>query len=276
MTLKRSLIAAALVLAAPTVVSQETREPASSSTTPAAATATAAPAPMPLPKPHEDMIKLWKANLSEDFIKRQIDTSNTVYNLTAEDIIQCRNAGMPESLIQAMLQTMKRVPGDVQAAETKALAKDAAKAGDSRAAMAPVPAPPPAPTPAPTPALAEKANMRWEGIVRRNSGIVILKSRWDPGVLEFREETLRWTDSRDSSKNLLIPAKQIKEQFLSCQKKPGGNECFEWGFRTKEGEFRFRDISWEQSENRKPQEIFEFMKAIYPNLVASNVPVESK
>jgi hypothetical protein len=273
MTFKRVFLSAALLVAAPAALSQETRDPSPSSQGPATATANANAAnpgmpatPTPLPKPHEDMIKLWKANLSEDFIKRQIETSNVIYALTAEDIIQCRNAGMPESLIQSMIQTTKRAPGDVQAAEARAAAAPAA-AGAGAAA---------APAAKPTPLLAEKANMRWEGMARRNGGVVILKSRWDTGALEFREETLRWTDAHDAGKNLLIPAKQIKEHFLSCQKKPGGNECFEWGFKIKDGEFRFRDVAWEQGEDKKVEEIFAFMKAIYPNVVASNVPVDSK
>ena len=217
------------------------------------------------------MIKLWKANLSEDFIKRQIETSNVIYALSAEDIIQCRNAGIPESLIQSMIQTTKRQPGDVQAAEAKAIGAAPAAAGAAVGAGAAAAA-----APKPTPLVAEKATMRWEGMARRNGGVVILKSRWDTGSLEFREETLRWTDAHDAGKNLLIPAKQVKEHFLSCQKKPGGNECFEWGFKTKDGDFRFRDVAWEQGEDKKVEEIFAFMKTIYPNVVASNVPVDSK
>src|SRR5712692_5189289 len=103
MTLKRVFLTVALLAAARPILAQETREPSPSSGAPS--TLSASPTPTPTPKPHEDMIKLWKANLSEDFIKRQIETSSTVYNLSAEDIIQCRNAGMPEALIQTMLQT---------------------------------------------------------------------------------------------------------------------------------------------------------------------------
>ena len=110
--------------------------------------------------------------------------------------------------------------------------------------------------------------MRWEGMARRNSGVVVLKSRWDPGILEFREETLRWTDLRDAGKNLLIPGRHMKSHFLSCRKKPGGSECFEWGFRTKESEFRFHDALPDSGESTKPRAIFTFMQAIYPDLPA--------
>jgi len=46
--------------------------------------------------------------------------------------------------------------------------------------------------------------------------------------------------------------------------------------KTKDGEYRFRDVAWEQGEDKKVAEIFDFMKAIYPSLVSSNVPVDSK
>ena len=135
-----------------------------------------------------------------------------------------------------------------------------------------IPAVTPAPSRMPTPA----TTARWEGLSKRNSGIVIIKSRWDTGVLEFKDETLRWTDARDSSKNVLLTAKQITEQQLTCLKKAGGNECFEWVVKSKDHEYRFRDVAWEQGENVKVQEVFRFMKTLYPSLVSSQVPVDQK
>ena len=119
-------------------------------------------------------------------------------------------------------------------------------------------------------------NARWEGLSKRNSGIVLLKSRWDTGFLEFKEDTLRWADAHDASKNVLLTAKQITEQQLTCLKKPGGNDCFEWVVKTKGQEYRFRDIAWEQGENAKPQEVFKFMKTLFPYLISSQVPVDEK
>ncbi|MEO6325795.1 MAG: hypothetical protein ABIT01_06155 [Thermoanaerobaculia bacterium] len=238
-------------------------------TLPAQAQDSAAPVPVPVPasegfapaaaqsKPFEEIIKLWRANLSEDFVKRQIETGSTVYDLNAEDMIRCRDAGLPESLINVMLQTRLR------------------KNGEPARAAAPPSSQPLSSNTAPPP-LAAEANRRWEGLARRNSGMVVLKSRWDVGTLEFKEESIRWVDARDAGKNLLIPARQITEQFLTCEKKSGGNECFEWGFKTRDGGYRFRDVSWQQGENKKPLEIYEFMKAIYPSLVSSNIPVDSK
>lgn len=134
------------------------------------------------------------------------------------------------------------------------------------------PSPAVTPSPAPTaaaPSAAAVASMSWEGLVRRNGGLVVMKGRWDVGTLEFREETLRWIDARDAGKNLLIPASKVLEQFRTCTKTPAGPECFEWGFRTKEVTYTFRDFSWEKGAHEKVAEIYEFMKAIYPSLPSS-------
>jgi hypothetical protein len=127
-----------------------------------------------------------------------------------------------------------------------------------------------------TPMNSEPDSRRWDGLARRNSGIVLLKSRWDSGNLEFRNATLTWVDSKDTGKNVLIPATQITEQQLTCLKKAGGNECFEWVVKTRTDEYRFRDGGWQQNENAKVQDIFEFFRGVYPNLISSRLPVDEK
>jgi hypothetical protein len=250
--LLRSFVTTAAITLASGALGDTPQPTATASPSTMSAPGTPTPVPVPAP-PYEDIIKLWRANLSEDFVKHHIETGSIVYNLSADDIVKLRTAGLPEALINTMVQTTRRTP---------------TPAGTPAAAQ---------PGPAvPTPSLAAQADRRWEGMVRRNSGIVLFKSRWDPGVLEFKELTLRWRDAHDSGKNVLIPAKAFTEQFLSCLKKPGGNECFEWGFKTKDTEYRFRDVSWQQGENRKVREIFDFMKAIYPDFVSAEMPVDSK
>ena len=69
----------------------------------------------------------------------------------------------------------------------------------------------------------------------------------------------------------------MKEQFLVCLKGSRTDpECFEWGVKTEEGEYRFRDVTWERSDSQKPREIFEFFKAIYPGLVSATYPADKK
>jgi hypothetical protein len=234
--------------------------------TPPAEVAQAAPAPIPTPapKPFEEIIKLWKGNLSEEFIKRKIESEAVIYQLSADDIVLSKAANLPESIIEAMMKTAQR-PGAAPA---------------MTAPVAPVAAPAAAPAAAPVAPvdLAAQADRAWEGLVRRNDGIVLFKSRWDDGKLSFKEEKLSWLDAKDEKKNLILPAKSITEQFLVCLKGAPNEqtECFEWGVKTESGEYRFRDVGWKRSDSTKPQELYDFMKAIYPNLVSSKYPADEK
>jgi hypothetical protein len=191
----------------------------------------------------EDITRLWKANLSEEFISKYVAHSDLARDLTADDVVRLRNAGVPETLIASI--TSRRGDGS-----------PAAKA--SGVASAPAGA------------------RRWDGLTRRNSGVVMFKGRWDAGVLEFKDGSLRWVDSRDAGKNVLLPAAQITEQQLTCLKKSGGNECFEWVVKTRNEEYRFRDVSWQQGENAKVAELYEYFSGAYPSLISSRRPVDEK
>ncbi len=233
-----------------------------------------APPPPPAPKPFEEIIKLWKGNLSEEFIKRKIESEAVIYQLSADDIVLSKAANLPESIIEAMMKTAQR-----PMAAPVAVAPVTSPAAPVPAAVAPVaPAAPPVAPAAPPVDLAAQADRSWEGLVRRNDGIVLFKGRWDNGRLSFKEEKLSWLDAKDEKKNLILPAKSIKEQFLVCLKGAPNEEteCFEWGVKTENGEYRFRDVGWKRSDSIKPQELYDFMKAIYPNLVSSKYPVDEK
>ena len=234
----RTLLAAALI-AAPLAA----QEPPA--TQPALPTATSI-VPAPAPALVDEIIKLWKANLSEDFLAKYVATSEIARDLSAEDIVRLRNAGLPEGTILSIGKRKQELAGT---------------APQGPAALA-------ATTPATT--------HRWEGLARRNGGVVMLKSRWDSGVLEFKDQTLRWTDAKDTAKNLFVPVKAITEQQLTCEKKAGGNDCFEWVVKTKGDEYRFRDVAWKQGETAEGQDVYRFFKALYPNLVSSQVPVDGR
>ena len=191
----------------------------------------------------EDIIRLWKANLSEDFINKYVARSDLARDLTADDVVRLRNAGVPETLIASI--TLQ----GTAAGTSTSVRKPAPGSLDSR---------------------------RWDGLTLRNTGLVLFKSRWDPGVLEFKDASLRWIDSKDAGKNLLLPAAQMTEQQLTCLKKSGGNECFEWVVKTRSDEYRFRDVGWRQNENAKVEELFEFFRSAYPNLISSRTPVDEK
>lgn len=226
-----------------------------------------------------DVIRLHEAGLSEEFILRKIGREGVVYRLSTDDVIACKSAGLPESIIEAMLKTAA-APAEVPATP------------EPPAAVVPVPAsaPPPAETPvvpqvqpapepqhapespaavaAPpvaTPSLAARADRSWEGMVHRGPGVVLFRSPWEQGMLSFRGEALVWTDASDETRSFVLPAAGIVEQFLVCPKDAGSDgDCFEWGVKIAGAEHRFRAVGWERSGSTKPRELFEFMQAIYP------------
>lgn len=191
----------------------------------------------------DDITRLWRANLSEEFISKYVAHSDLARDLTADDVVRLRSAGVPETLITSI--TRRRSEAGAAAVAPQAIAG----VNDAR---------------------------RWDGLTRRNSGLVLLKSRWDAGVLEFKDGSIRWVDSRDAGKNVLLPAAQATEQELTCLKKSGGNECFEWVVKTRNEEYRFRDVGWQQGENAKVAELFAFFSAAYPSLISSRRPVDEK
>lgn len=86
------------------------------------------------------------------------------------------------------------------------------------------------------------APFRWEGLARRNPGIVIFRSRWNPGVLELRDDLVRWTDRGDPGKNLVLPVRRLTGHTLVCR---GGAAapCTEWRVATKTEEYVFREVA---------------------------------
>jgi len=85
------------------------------------------------------------------------------------------------------------------------------------------------------------APFRWEGLARRNPGIVILRSRWNPGVLELRDDLVRWTDRVNPGKNLVLPVRRLTGHALVCL---GGAAapCTEWRVATKTETYVFREL----------------------------------
>jgi hypothetical protein len=84
------------------------------------------------------------------------------------------------------------------------------------------------------------APFRWDGLVRRNPGIVIFRSRWNPGVLELRDDLVRWTDRTNPGKNLILPVRRLTGHTLVCR---GGSTapCTEWRIATKTETYVFRE-----------------------------------
>ena len=110
-----------------------------------------------------------------------------------------------------------------------ALGIAASLAGASSGASAPDAAPAPAP-------------FRWDGLERRNPGLLVFRSRWDPGTLELRDDLVRWADRKNPGKNLVLPVRRLTGHTLVCRG-PAGAPCSEWRLSTKTEVYVFREAN---------------------------------
>src|SRR5512142_578208 len=75
---------------------------------PAATSSTPAPK---LPYGVEDVLKLTRAQISDDIVVNYVENSGTVYNLSPADIAYLRNEGVSDRVVNAMLDQRKK-PAD--------------------------------------------------------------------------------------------------------------------------------------------------------------------
>ncbi len=97
-----------------TAFADETNSPTTQAlaTQPAANSEGQAPAastPAKLPYGVEDVLKLTRAQINDDIILNYIHNSGTIYNLSPQDIVYLRNQGVPDRVVNAMLDQKKKV-----------------------------------------------------------------------------------------------------------------------------------------------------------------------
>jgi hypothetical protein len=124
------------------------------------ATAATQAAPARLPYGADDVLKLNRAQISEDIIVNYIQNSGTIYNLGPKDIVYLKSEGVSDRVVNAMLDQRKvAAQASTTAAQPATPVAAAAPVGlDASVAVAPPtygqPAPvyQPAPEPEPVPA----------------------------------------------------------------------------------------------------------------------------
>lgn len=119
---------------------------------------------------------------------------------------------------------------------------------------------------APAPAEEAPAPFRWESLVRRNPGIVVFRSRWNPGVLELRDDLVRWTDRTNPGKNLVLPVRRLTGHALVCRGKPPA-PCTEWHLATKVETYVFREAGPPGAGALR--RAFDAVRGTYPDIPSS-------
>ena len=85
-------------------------------------------APVKLPYGVEDVLKLTRAQVSEDVTLNFIHNSGTIYNLSPNDIVYLRNQGVSDRVINTMLDQRKNVPAETAAQSAQSAAPAAPQA----------------------------------------------------------------------------------------------------------------------------------------------------
>jgi hypothetical protein len=79
--------------------------------TPSASATEAAPAKLPYGV--DDVLKLSRAQVSEDITLNYIKNSGTIYSLTPKEIVYLKNEGVSDKVVNAMMDQRQNVPADV-------------------------------------------------------------------------------------------------------------------------------------------------------------------
>lgn len=179
-------------------------------------------------RPHQDVVKLKQAGLSDEFILNKVRTENINYQLTTSDILELRAAGLTETVLEAMLRSGR--------------------------------------PPAATAGAAVERKSEFAGL-SRVSRKLFGKSTKDVGKLVVDGETITWHQAEDPEDNFSLYLKSVKEIFNTCVLRPGQNLCLEFGIVTYTGEeYRFRDPGWKNGENRLVIEATTYFRQAFPNL----------
>jgi hypothetical protein len=191
------------------------------------------PAPVSASRPYQDIVKLKQAGLTDEFILNKVRTDNIPYQLTTSEIVELRNAGISENVLQAMMRSGQ---------------PPATSSGTEVARRA-----------------------EFSGLARVGKGFLVFgTSAKKTGRLVVDGETVSWFDADDPKKNFSIYAKNIKEVFNTCLLRPGQNLCLEFGFVTHTGdEYRFRDPGWKNGDNKLILEATSYFRQAFPMMFFS-------
>ena len=191
------------------------------------------PAPVSASRPYQDILKLKQAGLTDEFILNKVRTDNVPYQLTTSEIVELRNAGISENVLEAMMRS----------------GQPPATASGTQ--------------------VARKAE--FSGLARVGKGFLVFgTSAKKTGRLVVDGETVAWFDAEDPKKNFSIYARNIKEVFNTCLLRPGQNLCLEFGFVTHTGEeYRFRDPGWKNGDNKLITEATNYFRQAFPMLFFS-------
>jgi hypothetical protein len=175
------------------------------------------------------VLRLKQAGMSDEFLLNKVRTESVRYDLTTDEIVQLRNAGVTETTIEAM-----RVSGQPK-----------------------------------EPGLAMARHAEFAGLARVGKGFlgVFGTSTKSVGKLVIDGDSIQWFENADPSKNFTVYTQNVKEIFNTCVLRPGKNLCLEFGIVTHTGEtYRFREPGWKNGDNRSVLDATTYFKMAFPQV----------
>ena len=206
------------------------------------------PTPTPTPGPPMpdnpklvDLVKMVKSGLSEPIVLEQLRRSGESSQLTPNDIVYLKYAGVPESIITFMV-TNKGQP-----------------------AATPTPAVPPTPTIVPTPTpTPEPKELTVEGLVLHKPTF-LHKDR--TGRLVLSGDEVQWVDAVDPKESFSFHMSGVEKAWFTCQSRPAESFCYQLNIQIVKGaRYRFLDIKKESGSNEAIKSIESWIKKHFPDV----------
>lgn len=216
---------------APVAPPAATSEPAAQA--PAAATDSTAAVPSPVSsRAAGEILRLRQAGYSEDFLLNKVRHDDESYRLTTDDLIALRQAGLSETLIDAMVRS--------------------GGGGFSSSPASVIPA---------------SRHAEFDGIVHQKRGLLGIGGSKYKGIgkLVIDTDKLNWYQANDPEESFSMYQKNIKEMWLNCAPRAGENLCLELCFKTYSGdEWCYRDAGWGNGENRQILALYDYFQKAFP------------
>jgi hypothetical protein len=244
-----------------------------------------------------------RAGAPAENIIKLINQAEAVTPVSAADVATLRAAGVPESVISALLARAPLPPATpgparpddarlvdvvrlVKAGLSESLVAEQVKHSAERyqmtvndlvylkenqvpeaiiAALLSSTAPPtPTPTPNVPPTPTPIQDLQFKPML-------LVKGAFranSQGTVAAKAERIEWYDDRYPDRNLSLPASGLQTVWLTCKPRPQGNYCYEIGMQVFQGDsYRFRDVSWETGSNEKVLALYEALKVRFPKIV---------
>jgi hypothetical protein len=177
-----------------------------------------------------EILRLRQAGYSEDFLLNKVRHDDENFHLSTDDLISLRQAGLSETLIDAMVRS----------------------GGGGFSSPAPAPA---------------ARHAEFDGIVHQKHGFLGIGGSKTKGIgkLVVDNDRVNWYQGNDPEENFSLYQKNIKEMWLNCAPRAGENLCLELCLKTYAGdEWCFRDAGWSNGENRQVTAIFDYFQKAFP------------